>query len=85
MSKRMQKNPEISMGLDLGDRFSYVIGVDREGEIIVEERVPTVRKDLEDFFRRFAPHARVVCEASTHSPWVSPKLPALEGPSPRLT
>ena len=77
MSKSKQTNPEISMGLDLGDRYSYVIGVNRQGEIVVEERVPTVRQNLEVFFRRFAPHARVVCEAGTHSPWVSELLERL--------
>ena len=48
MSKSTQKNPEISLGL--AKRFSYVIGVSREGVIVADERVRTVRKKSRSSF-----------------------------------
>ena len=64
------------MGLDLGDRFSYLLGVDRYGEILVENRrLSTTRVGFEEYFSDFAPsETRIICEAGTHSPWVSALL-----------
>ncbi len=61
----------VTIGLDLGDRYSYLCMLDTEsGEAIEEGRLRTTP---EAFGRRFGSERpmRVAIEAGTHSPWVS--------------
>ena len=62
--------PEVTIGIDLGDKFSYVCSVSAEGRVIGRERVATRRESFTKFFGKHSP-ARVVIECGTHSPWVS--------------
>jgi transposase len=62
--------PKMTIGLDLGDRYSYFYTLDPQGEKIESGRVQTTRSALEKRFRG-GERARVVIEAGTHSPWVS--------------
>jgi len=66
----------LTIGLDLGDRYSAVYVLDAEGECVELGRVRTTPAALR---QRFAgmPRARVVMEAGTHSPWVSRVVAAL--------
>ena len=82
MSNDTRKNTwskkDVCMGLDLGDRHSYLIGITREGEVVVEERrFPTTEKHFRTYFSEVPRGTRVVCEAGTHSPWVSALLEEL--------
>jgi len=77
MTKDTRKQPRISMGLDLGDRLSYVVAVSRGGEIELEDRIRTTRKALREYFLELDKKTRIVCEAGTHSPWVSALLEEL--------
>jgi transposase len=61
---------KMTMGLDLGDRYSHFYTLDPAGENIESGRVQTTRSALEKRFRS-GERARVVIEAGTHSPWVS--------------
>jgi len=61
---------QMTIGLDLGDRYSYFYTLDAAGENIESGRVQTTRSALEKRFRN-GEVARVVMEAGTHSPWVS--------------
>lgn len=61
---------KMTIGLDLGDRYSYFYSLDSEGENLESGRVQTSRNALERRFGR-GEAARVVIEAGTHSPWVS--------------
>jgi transposase len=61
---------KMTIGLDLGDRYSYFYTLDPAGENIESGRVQTTRSALEKRFRS-CETARVVIEAGTHSPWVS--------------
>ncbi len=65
-----------TMGLDLGDQYSYYYTLDAAGENVESGRVKTSREGLE---KRFGGEeaARVVIEAGTHSPWVSRVLAGL--------
>ena len=63
-------------GLDLGDRYSYLIVVDSAGDIVEEARVRTTKGALEQRFGS-APAMRVVIEVGTHSRWVSALLTGL--------
>lgn len=62
--------PNLTMGIDLGDRRSRIYVVDARGERISEGWATTTREGLSQWLGRY-PGARVVMEAGTHSPWVS--------------
>jgi transposase len=64
---------KMTIGLDLGDRYSYFYTLDAAGENIESGRVQTTQGALEKRFRS-GEAARVVIEAGTHSPWVSRRL-----------
>jgi transposase len=67
-----KQHPNMTAGLDLGDKYSYLCLIDQQsGEIMEEGRV---RTSPETFKRRFAseqPPMRIAIEAGTHSPWAS--------------
>lgn len=60
----------LTVGLDLGDRYSQVAVLDGEGDLVEEARIPTTKKGLESRFSECAP-VRIALEAGTHSGWVS--------------
>ena len=60
----------ITLGLDLGDRFSRYAVLDADAHLVGEGMVATKREAVQDFFAAFPP-ARVILEVGTHSPWVS--------------
>ena len=67
----MPSQPDVTVGIDLGDRHSHLCLIDTEsGEIIEESRIPTTQKGLERRFSGRGP-MRIAIEAGTHSPWVS--------------
>jgi hypothetical protein len=69
--------PQMTAGLDLGDKYSYLCLIDQQsGEVMEEGRL---RTSPEAFERRFAserPPMRIEIEAGTHSPWASRVLEA---------
>jgi len=64
------EKPAVTVGIDLGDRFSRYCVVDQAGEVVEEGRIATTAAALE---RHFAGQSRmrVAMECGTHSPWVS--------------
>lgn len=78
MRKDTHKRAQMAIGLDLGDRYSYLAVVDRSDEVLATERLKTTRDSFEVFFSSVAKKGtRVVLEAGTHSPWVSALLEEL--------
>jgi transposase len=67
--KEISEIPELTMGLDLGDKFSHYCLVSRGGKKVEEGRVKTQRGAMEVFFQT-QPKMRVVMETGTHSRWV---------------
>ncbi len=69
----MFKSSTLFVGLDLGDRHSYVAMLDQEGTLIEEARLPTTQAA---FRRKFAssPACRIPMEVGAHSRWVSQLL-----------
>lgn len=61
---------QMTVGLDVGDRFSYLYILRDDGELVEEGRVPTTREALETRFRAMAA-SQVALETGAHSPWVS--------------
>lgn len=72
-----QTNPEITVGIDLGDRKSELCRLDRAGDVLERRVLSTAPAALERYFGGCDP-CRVVLEAGTHSPWTSRLLEALE-------
>ena len=68
--------PNLTIGLDLGDRTSATHEVDAAGACLRAATVPTTRQGLTRYFAA-RPPARVVYEVGTHSPWVTRLLTAL--------
>ena len=68
--------PNLTVGLDLGDRQSRVCEVDGRGQVVGYATVSTTPVMVEGYFRK-RPRCRVVLEVGTHSPWVSRLLEGL--------
>ena len=68
----MPSQPDVTVGIDLGDRHSHLLClIDTEsGEVVEEGRISTTPKGFERRFCGCGP-MRVAIEAGTHSPWVS--------------
>jgi transposase len=66
----MISNSTFFIGIDLGDKHSFVTILDQEGELVEETRLPTSRTA---FQRKFSsiPAGRIAMEVGTHSRWVS--------------
>jgi transposase len=65
----------ITIGLDVGDRWSEVCVLDAAGTVRLTRRVRTTPTALEQWFGT-QPRSRVVLEVGTHSPWLSRLLAA---------
>ena len=66
----------LTVGLDLGDRYSRYCILDEAGEKASEDKLPTTKTGLDALFGKMAP-CRMALEVGTHSPWVSRHLAAM--------
>ena len=72
MSDGSKGTPRITVGVDLGDRYSYLCFLDTQsGEVIEEGRLRTTPEALKRRFSSEQQPMRIAIEAGTHSPWVS--------------
>jgi len=71
------KDRKLTIGLDLGDRFSQYCILNEAGDVILEDRFPTTPKGIIEVFSRI-PRSRIALETGTHSPWVSRQLARFE-------
>ena len=60
----------LTVGIDLGDRYSHYCVLDVAGQIVEEDRLLTCQVAFEAEFGK-RPAMRMAMEAGTHSPWVS--------------
>lgn len=72
----MKKDSTVTVGMDLGDKYSQICVLDEDGEILEESRVPTTRAGIKRKFERL-PACRVAIEVGTHSRWVGQLLKEL--------
>jgi len=72
---RMEQ-PEITMGLDLGDRFSHYCMLNEDGDAIESGRIQSTEVALRRHFEG-EPTMRFALECGTHSPWISRLLEQL--------
>jgi len=59
----------LTLGVDLGDRWSQYCILGLEGETLAEGQLRTTQEDIGEFFQALTA-ARVVIEVGTHSAWV---------------
>lgn len=59
-----------TVGLDLGDRWSWYCVLDERGDVVFEHKLSTTSKALREVFGGM-PQSRVALETGMHSPWVS--------------
>src|SRR5713226_6960667 len=67
---------QLTIGLDLGDRWSFYCVLDEAGEVILEQKLPTTPEAMKRAFERML-RSRIALETGTHSPWVSRLLTEL--------
>ena len=73
---RIFKGRQLTIGLDLGDRWSWYCVLDEGGEIVLEHRLTTTPEAMKQVFGG-TPRSRIALETGAHSPWVSRLLTAL--------
>src|SRR5437879_2603200 len=67
---------KLTIGVDLGDRWSNYCVLDEAGEILLEQRLATTPEAMKQTFERM-PRSLMAMETGTHSPWVSRLLKEL--------
>ncbi len=70
------KEHQLTIGLDLGDRWSFYCVLDEAGKIILEQKVATTPEAMKQTFAKI-PRSLIALETGTHSPWVSRLLTEL--------
>jgi transposase len=67
----------LTIGMDLGDRWSCYCILDETGRILLEQKVATTPEAMKQAFAKI-PRSLIAMETGTHSPWVSRLLTELE-------
>jgi transposase len=67
-----KERPQLTAGLDLGDKYSHLCLIDSQsGEVVEEGRLRTSPEAFRGRFASERPPMRIAIETGTHSPWVS--------------
>jgi len=67
---------KLTIGLDLGDRWSWYCVLEEAGSIVLEQKLSTTPKAMREGFGGM-PRSRIALETGMHSPWVSRLLSEL--------
>jgi transposase len=70
------KEQKLTIGVDLGDRWSFYCVKDEAGQVILEQKLPTTPEAMKQTFGKI-PRSLMALETGTHSPWVSRLLTQL--------
>src|SRR5258706_15520280 len=70
------KAQKLTIGVDLGDRWTFNRDLDEAGKIILEQKVSTTPEAIKQTFGKI-PQSFIAMETGTHSPWVSRLLTEL--------
>jgi transposase len=76
LSNEILKEQKLTIGVDLGDRWSFYCVLDEAGKIILEQKLPTTPEAMKQTFEKI-PRSLIALETGTHSPWVSRLLTEL--------
>jgi transposase len=74
--KMIFKGHKLTIGLDLGDRWSNYCVLDEAGEVLLEQKLATTPEAMKQTFERI-PRSLIALETGTHSPWLSRLLKEL--------
>ena len=77
MGSKILKGHQLTIGIDLGDRWSFYCVLNERGEVVREEKLATTPEAMKRTFEKF-PASRIVLETGTHSPWISRLLTELK-------
>ncbi len=58
---------KLTIGLDLGDRWSFYCVLVEAGQVILEQRLPTTPEAMKQTFGKI-PRSLIALETGTHSP-----------------
>jgi transposase len=75
-SNEILQEQKLTIGVDLGDRWSFYGVLDEAGKIILEQKVATTPEAIKQTFAKI-PRSLIALETGTHSPWVSRRLTEL--------
>jgi transposase len=64
------KERKLTIGVDLGDFWSFYCIRDEAGKIILEQKLRTTPEAMKQTFGKI-PRSLIALETGTHSPWVS--------------
>jgi transposase len=64
------KEQKLTIGVDLGDRWSFYCVLDEAGKIILEQKVAMTPEAMKQTFGKI-PRSLIAMETGTHSPWMS--------------
>ncbi len=67
------KGHKLTIGLDLGDCWSFYCVMDEAGNVILEQKLATTAEAMKQTFAKI-PRSLIALETGTHSPWVSRRL-----------
>jgi hypothetical protein len=67
---------KLTIGLDLGDRWSWYCLLGEAGEVLQEQKLGTTPKAMKEVFGGM-PRSRIALEMGMHSPWLSRVLSEL--------
>jgi transposase len=70
------KGHKLTIGVDLGDRWSCYCVLDEAGKILLEQKLATTAEAMKQTFAKI-PRSVIALETGTHSPWVSRLLTEL--------
>ncbi len=73
MSNCTKGFPKVTVGMDLGDRFSQLCFLNAEAEVVERKRIRTTPEAVREEFEN-RDRLRIALETGTHSPWVSELL-----------
>lgn len=76
VTKTRDKQPDLWVGMDLGDRSSHYAVLDEEGNCLYERTTPTTKRGMNQVFGALS-RCRIAIEVGSHSPWISRQLTKL--------
>src|ERR1700691_3778216 len=76
LGNEILKEQKPTLGVDLGDRWSFYCVLDEAGKIILEQKVATTAEAMKQTFGKI-PRSLIALETGTHSPWASRLLTEL--------
>jgi transposase len=73
---KFRRSKKLTIGVDLGDRWSFYCVLNEAGKIILEQKVATTPEAMKQPFGKIS-RSLIALETGTHSPWVSRLLTEL--------